>query len=278
MRDNFKTVTVFAGIFILTLLISSAALCEPITWVCPKCGRTGNTDKYCGICAYPSPAPGERISAAIGSILKFGHYEQDDNIDNGKEPIEWIVLDYDETEGKVLLLSKYGLDAKKYNDWYENTTWEQCALRYWLNGEFMLSAFSTEEQAAILMTDVDNSAAQGNNQWEIEGGNNTQDRIFLLSYAEANRYLDVTKNSNIKARVAPTAYAIAQGAYIARSNKTAEGMAAGWWWLRSPGFDQNSAATIRDDGSSSIGGNSVNFPRLAVRPAFWLSLKSANLK
>lgn len=46
--------------------------------------------------------------------VTFGRYEQDNNLGNGPEPIEWIVLD--SNNGEVLLLSKYGLDVKKYND------------------------------------------------------------------------------------------------------------------------------------------------------------------
>ena len=44
---------------------------------------------------------------SVGDVLAFGHYEQDNNPDNGPEPIEWIVLDVQ--DGKALLLSRYGL-------------------------------------------------------------------------------------------------------------------------------------------------------------------------
>ncbi len=97
--------------------------------------------------------------------------------------------DYDRKENKALLLSKYGLDAKPYNAEEGDATWEKCSLRSWLNGEFLQSAFSADEQTAILTTAVDNSNSQGlhNSRWDEDGGNNTQDQIFLLSYAEANR-------------------------------------------------------------------------------------------
>ena len=49
----------------------------------------------------------------IGSIVAFGRYEQDGNEENGPEEIEWVVLDVQ--DGKVLLLSKYGLEVKPYN-------------------------------------------------------------------------------------------------------------------------------------------------------------------
>ena len=102
---------------------------------------------------------------------------------------------------------------------------------------------------------------------------NTEDRVFLLSYAEANKYLGVTYDDsmNTKSRVAPTAYAIKHGAY-ASSNKTADGTATGWWWLRSPGYNQYYAAYV------NIGG-SLNYYNVfsvsgCVRPALWINLES----
>ena len=90
----------------------------------------------------------------VGSYVTFGSYEQDNNTGNGQEPIEGLVLDYDAANHRVLLLSRYGLDAKPYNTAYVDITWEKCTLRTWLNGEFMDQAFSKTEQGAILTTAV----------------------------------------------------------------------------------------------------------------------------
>lgn len=209
-----------------------------------------------------------------GNIVKLGHYEQDNITANGPEEIQWIVLDYDEKEHKALLLSKYGLDVISYNTKYEDITWEECVLRNWLNGEFLQSAFSAEEQIAILKTAVDNSATQGYGEWDTNGGNNTEDQVFLLSYAEANRYLDVTydDSDNAKARVTPTDYAIAQGAYTNSDYQTADGEVAGWWWLRSPGHLQTYAADVYYNGSLRY--YYVDSDSVVVRPAFWLNLES----
>lgn len=208
----------------------------------------------------------------IDNIVNFGRYEQDDNTVNGLEAIKWIVLDYNEKEHKALLLSKYGLDAKPYNTEHVDITWEECTLRNWLNGEFVQTAFSVEEQAAILTSAVDNGDSQG--YYSMNGGNNTQDRIFLLSYAEAKRYLNAISDESrdIKARVAPTAYAITQGAYVSSDYQTADGEPVGWWWLRSPGFCQDDAAGVYSKGAVSH--SDVNSDRCVVRPAFWLNLKS----
>lgn len=212
-------------------------------------------------------------SLLAGDVFTFGHYEQDNNIMNGSEEIEWIILDFDEKNHKALLLSKYGLDTKPYNTKEINTTWEKCSLRNWLNGEFQQSAFSVEEQAAIITTTVNNSDSQGNENWKTHGGKNTQDKIFLLSYAETNRYLNVTYYdiNNINARVAPTSYAIAQGVYNNINHKTSDGETAVRWWLRSSGGKQSDAAIVNSDGALRTNYVSNDYDSF-VRPAFWLNL------
>ncbi len=214
------------------------------------------------------------VEIKVGDIVSFGHYEQDNISENGREAIEWIVLDLDEENNKALLLSRYGLRNKPYNTKWTDITWEKCTLRKWLNDEFLNSVFTAKEQAAILTTKVDNSASQGYSSWNTKGGNDTKDKIFLLSYAEANRYLGVTheNTNNTKARVAPTAYAIAQGAWQDLNDKTADGESAGWWWLRSPGFNQILAAGVSTDGS--LNSSLVDLGADVVRPALWVNLES----
>lgn len=212
-----------------------------------------------------------------GRQITFGHYPQTAN-GNDNTPIEWLILARDEQ--KILIVSKYGLDAQPYNKDYTSVTWETCTLRKWLNGTFYNKAFSSAEQAAILTTNVDNSKSQCYSGWNTSGGNNTEDKVFLLSYAEANKYFGVTHDttSNTKSRVAPTAYAIAQGAYTYYSNKTADGTDAGRWWLRSHGFYQSSAAGVRTDGSLDY--YRVDDDSDSLRPALWvnLNLESSNLQ
>ena len=206
-----------------------------------------------------------------GRQITFGHYPQTAN-GNDNTPIEWLILARDEQ--KILIVSKYGLDAQPYNKDYTSVTWETCTLRKWLNGTFYNKAFSSAEQAAILTTNVDNSKSQCYSGWNTSGGNNTEEKVFLLSYAEANKYFGVTHDttSNTKSRVAPTAYAIAQGAYTYYSNKTADGTDAGRWWLRSPGFYQSSAAGVRTDGSLDY--YRVDDDSSSVRPALWVNIES----
>lgn len=207
----------------------------------------------------------------VGNYVTFGEYPQT-TAGEDMTPIEWLVLARD--GDKALLISRYGLDAQPYNKDHTSVTWETCTLRTWLNGTFYNKAFSSAEQAAILTTNVDNSKNQCYSGWSTSSGNNMQDKVFLLSYAEANKYFGVTydNSSNTKSRVAPTAYAIAQGAWTNYSNKTTDSTYAGWWWLRSPGTYQDYAAIVYFVGSLDF--NYVDSDSGSVRPALWVNLES----
>ena len=121
---------------------------------------------------------------------------------------------------------------------------------------------------------MDNGPSQGYSEWDTDGGENTEDRIFLLSCAEANRYLGVTYDSytNVVSRAAPTEYAIAQGEWKNDNAETEDGKAAGWWWLRSPGPSQSHAAIVLSEGALIF--SYVNWDGYVVRPALWIDLKS----
>lgn len=201
----------------------------------------------------------------VGDTYTFGAYEQDNSTSNGKEAIEWTVLDKDGMS--LLLISKQALDCQQYNTSYTDVTWESCSLRKWMNGTFLNKAFNAEEQAQIQNTTV---SADKNPEYNTNPGNATTDKVFLLSINEVEKYF----NSDEARKCAPTAYAKAQGAYTSDSYKTASGAATCWWWLRSPGSSQGSAATVNHGGSVSYYGNIVNYVNDAVRPALWINLDS----
>lgn len=66
-------------------------------------------------------------AATVGSIIKFGKYEQDNDTSNGKEDIEWLVLAKENSN--VLLISKKALDCKPYHSSYDSISWKECSLR-----------------------------------------------------------------------------------------------------------------------------------------------------
>ena len=195
--------------------------------------------------------------AKAGDYVFFGSYEQDNNTSNGKEDIEWLVLEV--KDGKALVISKYALDCMQYNSSYTNVTWETCTLRKWLNIEFINSAFSDDERKMISLATV---SADRNPGYSTNPGKETEDRVFLLSIAEISVFFD----SDSARQCSPTNYAIANGVHIISSMDSCH------WWLRSSGKDQKLAAVVASDGFISEFGSNVNNGNNAVRPALWIDL------
>ncbi len=197
-----------------------------------------------------------------GDTVTFGSYEQDNNLNNGTEPIEWRVLDI--YENKVLLISRYGLEEKKYNEGFISVTWAESTLRKWLNVDFYTNAFNIDEQNHIVLSDNENSGSPTHN---AEGGTRTADNIFILSYDEANQYFHTDKERCCFV----TEYAKANGAFISDSNQTS------WWWLRTPGANNYLAQTVSIYGWINDYGSYVNAAYNVVRPALWVSLPNDEL-
>ena len=205
---------------------------------------------------------GDYVAADVGDIIEFGAYEQDNDISNGKEPIEWLVLERD--GDKVLVISKYALDAQPYNTEWEDVTWETCTLRTWLNETFLNGAFSEAEQTIIQTTEV---SADRNPDYSTDPGNATKDKVFLLSIIEVCQYFA----SDEASMCVPTAYAKANGAWTSGSYNV-DGEATCWWWLRSPGIYQYTAADVYYDGGVGSAGAYVYGAYGGVRPALWINL------
>ncbi len=195
-------------------------------------------------------------NASVGDTITFGTYEQDNNTSNGKEAIEWTVLD--KSVMSLLLISKEALDYQQYNTSYTDVTWENCSLRKWMNDTFVTNAFSAEEQAKIATTTV---SADKNPNCSTNPGNATTDKVFLLSIPEVEKYFSSAGARQCK----PTKYAVANGAYVNSDNNC-------WWWIRSPGYIQGCAATVRNAGSVNYSGDHVDCDRDCVRPALWINL------
>ena len=197
----------------------------------------------------------------VGEYITFGSYEQDNDLTNGKEPIEWLVLDVQDS--RALLISRYGLDCQPYNDSLENVTWETCSLRKWLNSTFLSTAFTGEEMAKIPSVTV---SADKNPSYFPSPGNSTEDQVFLLSVSEAEEYL----SSRSTRKCIPTDYTKAQGVLKMTGDvNELEGKPTCWWWLRSPGFSTNRAAYVIGEFIISSGCE-VDDNTIAVRPALWI--------
>ena len=192
----------------------------------------------------------------VGKTIEFGNYPQDK--DGTEKPIEWIVM---KKEGnQVLLLSKYVLDAKPYNEEFEDVTWETSDIRQWLNNEFYTTAFNKAEKAKIQTSLIKN---EDNSKYGTNGGNDTEDKVFLLSEKETE-----TLFSNKEERIAKaTEYATKSGVYVNEEK-------AACWWLRSPGNKGYIAAEVNHYGWVDRYGDYVDYSYDGVRPALHLNLQS----
>lgn len=198
------------------------------------------------------------ITAAVGEYITLGAYEQDNNTANGKEAIEWLVLDVQ--DNKALVISKCALDCRQYHTEMTDVTWENCQLRTWLNSDFLDSAFTDSEAEKILSATV---TADYSEDFGTDPGNDTQDKIFLLSITEAEKYFENPAERCCTA----TEYAKAQGVWDGSPNGNC------WWWMRSPGRYQRYATYINHNGNVSEDGDYVNYGDNAVRPAMWIEIK-----
>jgi len=211
----------------------------------------------------------------IGGIIQFGNYD-------------WRILDvqYD----KALILAEDIIEKRAYDssspdfdldempdDKYEGmkkVTWEICTLRKYLNGEF-LKNFTKEEQQRIEETPLINN----DNLWyESKGGEKTIDKIFLLSLEEADKYFygsgDYT-NKKRKDFDDDKIFDSENGPCFSRINDLKEMKKDGkaFWWLRSPGYENNYAAyVIGDCYIFAVLGYFASFSYGGVRPALWLTL------
>ena len=194
---------------------------------------------------------------AQGKRAQFGRYEQG----SGIKPIEWRVLE--RSGNRILLITEYAIDCKQYHGAIRNdTTWEECNLRKWLNHEFLNMAFDETER--ILIADTKCSADQ-NPKYSTSSENATTDKIFLLSIPEAEKYF----KSKEDRKAAPTAYAKKQGAW---TDKTAAGEAC-YWWLRSFSYHRGRAPRVYSDGSVNCIDDNVCRDYICVRPALWINLE-----
>lgn len=198
--------------------------------------------------------------AKVGDHVFFGAYEQDGDTSNGKEDIEWLVLARE--NNRILVISEKALDSQPYNENYVDITWETCTLRKWLNGAFLKSAFSEAERAMIPTVTV---SADKNPKYDTNPGNATQDKVFLLSITEAEKYFTTDEAR----KCVPTEYAIDQGARTSDSY-TKNGEVTCWRWLRSPGNFQYDAAYVYFYGGIYEFGNYVISGISAVRPVLWI--------
>lgn len=198
-----------------------------------------------------APAGQQKTRTVSLPVLYLGRYEQDNKPENGMESIEWYVLE--EKDGKALLLSRKIIDNEQFNTTASETMWETSSIRKWLNDDFISSAFTEEEQSIIIASTIENMQAEKSGEWKKTEAANTEDKVFLLSYNEYMKYLQLDEEMNPEV----TKYANSRGNCYNI-------------WLRSPGKNRKETQYYCLGKSNSNPATESN----AVRPAMWIDIQA----
>ena len=251
-----------------------------------------------------------KVKDSAASYVYFGKYEQDGNTANGKEPIEWMVL---EDKGDTLVLMSQ--DIIYCNIFYEDyqtgdeITWDKSKMRDWLNNDFLKNAFTKDEQKSIV-----------SRKWESEscpheknprsGGKTVTDKVSILSREEVIKYFKgkdfYEAKSSYDSSVTIYCYRllakVSDAVENSPSSKTKLGMSGfpvfekstykqygysdeilndkfGSWWLRTPGKSKNSMLCVSSSGEIDLFGSDAsmkNSPRNGIRPVIEVSAKAVS--
>lgn len=177
-------------------------------------------------------------SAKKGDTVTLGKYDN--------KQVEWVVLSVNKDKKKALLISKYSL-VKKPFDKSGDVTWRDSSIRKWLNKDFYKSTFDNVEQSIILTSQIKNKK---NPEYNESSGKNTNDKLFLLSIEEANKYFIINSNRVCKDL----------------NDSTTE------WFLRTQGDTYFRIAYVQSDGEIYGAGHS-QIDSYGIRPAMWISIK-----
>ena len=222
-------------------------------------------------------------SKNIGESILFGSYEQNSILEDGKEPIEWIILNLNDTGNSAILISKYILDCYPFNGFHQNVTWETSSLRNHMNTAMLEEMFDDKELACILPTYLLNSKNVFNGAYS---GEPTSDFLFIpgidemLAYFSNDYFVNEAKineltRPNTKRMCYATPYAINRGVRVTGQNDKYPGTAN--YFLRTTGlngrriwfgdvFADYYQSFVSENGSVKPDGTGVNSIDDGIRP------------
>ena len=181
------------------------------------------------------------------------------------EPIRWRILS--EEDGEAFLLCDSIIAAVQYQtdlfvtsavDVYTTANgapsgtyaenYKYSTVRAWLNSTFYKNAFTALQQATILTTEVDNSLASTGSWYNPYVCENTNDKLFLLSNAEATNSSygfssDRSENDSVR-RLSTSDYSRATGV---KMDTSSDYYGNGSWLMRSPN-SSGSVCEVDTDG------------------------------
>ena len=187
----------------------------------------------------------------VGDDVTFGMFPVDESMD--MKPLSWKVLKID--GNKALMITNCSIMALD-SMLTQKRTWEESKARELLNGAFLAGAFSDDERKIIVESKLKNHDSK---KWKTPGGNDTMDKVFLLSMEEIEEVFK-KKEDRISEL---TAYA-KQQVFVKRDGVS-------FWDTRTPGKNGWGPAAISNfDGDVDTEGNHVGYD--GVRPAVWVTI------
>ena len=192
--------------------------------------------------------------------ITMGSFDCDE--DGKKEDIKWMVLEVSSDGNKALLLSKFGVARRAFNDTDDPAIWSNSTIRKWLNNDFYKKAFSKAEQRQIQKTKVKN---EKNSFYGTGSGPDTVDKLFLMSESELERYIPNTTDwpyPSLKSRICTDCMGSREE-----------------WFLRTAGFNEYHAEYINSGGyMNSQGIIQSDDKSLMIRPMMWIELTEEQKK
>ncbi|MBR0092388.1 MAG: zinc ribbon domain-containing protein [Lachnospiraceae bacterium] len=209
----------------------------------------------------------------VGGQIEFGHYEQDNNLSNGKEPIVWDIIT--RNEPGYMLVSHHILDCQPYAYTETVGSFLDTHICQWLNEEFLNEAFTSDELAYIKPMKP--------------YGENEERHVQMLSLDQISRLYDCTSDIipgngetcylSEQLICGATDYAIAQGVENYSSRQLMrevevpaeyENRLAKWLLIYHPNSNWNTPTLVQESGlAASI---SLTFQTPAgIRPVIWIS-------
>ena len=231
------------------------------------------------------------------STLTCANYQIDNQYYAGRvywfkfEPIRWRVLD----PAAGLVMCTTAIDSQPFNsfnfsdgkDGHNGTAYwgnpgknayannyAQSSIRQWLVGDFYNTAFSDEQKTNIKSTALNNNCnntLNGLSGYAEYDAPSTNDKVFLLSYAEARNseygFVNLTYLYDSAREIKGSDYAKCQGLYVVPGGDYAGNV---WWWLRTPKAGTRYACAIGSVGDVNYQG-AIGCTGYGVVPAMCLA-------
>lgn len=225
------------------------------------------------------PRQSYRTAEAKNSLIDENGFNVDCTYYFKYEPISWIILDPE----SGLAVSEKLIDSQPYSEfmyqkgndingtafWLDEegtvkaNDYIKTSLYSFLNEEFFTIAFNSDERSQISTAHLVNNSLNG--AYQMYSSSPSDDRVFLLSYEEAENteygFTDSPVSSETRI-AAGTDYAKAMGLQVDETGTSP-------WWLRSAGNTSRNASFVNYSGF--IGTGSIEYTDKGIRPAVILT-------